>query len=56
MEYKLSQASSKISTVGYDIGILYSDGYKITCVLVAYGDQKPYLRGCVEGDIKPQNR
>jgi MFS family permease len=56
MEYKLSQASSKISTVGYDIGIIYSDGYKITCVLVAYGDQKPYLRGCVEGDIKPQNR
>jgi hypothetical protein len=56
MDYKLSQSSSKISTVGYDIAIIFSDGYKITCVMVAYGDQKPYLRGCVEGDINPENR
>jgi len=56
MDYKLSQSKSKISSVGYDIAIVFSDGYKITCVLVAYGDQKPYLRGCVEGDLQPQNR
>jgi MFS family permease len=56
MGYKLSESSSKISTVGYDIAIIFSDSYKITCVMVAYGDQKPYLRGCVEGDINPENR
>jgi MFS family permease len=54
MDYKLSQHRSKISTVGYDVAIVFPDGYKVTCVMVAYGDQKPYLRGCVEGDIQPQ--
>ena len=51
MDYSLSQSKSKISTVGYDVSIIFSDGYKVTCVLVVYGDQDPFFRGCVEGDV-----
>lgn len=51
MDYSLSQNKSKISTVGYDVSIIFSDGYRLTCVLVVYGDQDPFFRGCVEGDV-----
>ncbi len=51
MDYSLDQSKSEISTVGYDVSIIFSDGYKVTCVLVVYGDQDPFFRGCVEGDV-----
>ncbi len=56
MGYRLSQQNSRISTQGYDIAIIFDDGYKVTCVMVAYSGQAPYLRACVEGDVKIQNR
>jgi hypothetical protein len=56
MGYRLSQRNSRISTQGYDIAIIFDDGYKVTCVVVAYGSQEPYLRACVEGDVMIQNR
>ena len=56
MSYRLSQRNSKISTQGYDITILFTDGYKVTCVVVVYSNQEPYLRECVEGELKIPNR
>jgi MFS family permease len=56
MGYRLSQRSSQISAQGFDIAIIFNDGYKVTCVLVAFNGQDPYLRGCVEGDIKIPKR
>jgi hypothetical protein len=54
--YKLIQHRSKVSMVGYDISIIFSDGYKVTCVLVAYEGKEPYFRGCVEGNINSPTR
>jgi len=51
-DYKLSQRNSKIFTEGYDITILFSDGYKATCVVIAYGDQQPHIRECAAGEIE----
>jgi hypothetical protein len=46
--YTLRVTPSKISTVGYDIHVLFNDGFAITCVTVAY-TSTPYLRSCSEG-------
>jgi hypothetical protein len=50
-KYQLKQESSIISTEGFEIKIIYADGYQVTCTMVAYGTQKPYLYECVEGDV-----
>lgn len=46
--YTLKVTKSKISTVGYDVHILFDDGYAMTCVTVAY-TLTPYLSSCVLG-------
>lgn len=46
--YTLKVTKSKISTVGYDVHVLFDDGYAMTCVTVAY-TLTPYLSSCVLG-------
>jgi hypothetical protein len=46
--YTLKVTKSKISTVGYDVHVLFEDGYVMTCVTVAY-TLTPYLSSCVLG-------
>lgn len=46
--YRLKVTPSKISSVGYDVHVLYDDGFAMTCVTVAYS-LIPYMRSCVPG-------
>lgn len=46
--YKLSSTPSKISTVGYDVRVLFEDGFSIICETVAYTSE-PYVRTCSPG-------
>jgi len=46
--YKLKVTPSKISSVGYDVHVLFEDGFAMTCVTVAYLPT-PYMRSCVPG-------
>jgi hypothetical protein len=46
--YTLKVTTSKLSSVGYDVHVLFDDGYAMTCVTVAY-TLTPYLRSCVLG-------
>jgi hypothetical protein len=48
-DYRLIQRSSRFSAEGFDVTIIFADNYKVTCVLVAPGSQKPYLSACREG-------
>lgn len=49
MAYQLSQSTSIVSSEGYEINIIFADGFKATCTIVAYGDWKPYVNLCVDG-------
>jgi hypothetical protein len=53
MAYQLSQSASIVSSEGYEINLIFADGFKATCTIVAYGDQKPYLNLCVD-DVSEQ--
>jgi hypothetical protein len=46
--FTLRVTRSKISSVGYDIHVRFSDGFAITCVTVAY-TSTPYMRSCSAG-------
>jgi hypothetical protein len=46
MDYRLFQRASEASTEGFDIRAEYSDGYSVTCVVVVYPGNKPYLSDC----------
>ncbi len=46
--YTMWVTPSKISSVGYDIHVLFDDGFAITCVTVAY-TSTPYMRSCSPG-------
>jgi hypothetical protein len=46
--YTLKVTPSKLSSVGYDVHVLFEDGYAMTCVTVAY-TLIPYMRSCVLG-------
>lgn len=48
-EYQISQRTSIISSEGYEIIIIFADGFKATCTIVAYGDWVPYVNLCVDG-------
>jgi hypothetical protein len=52
-KYELSQRESAISTEGFDVSAAFADGYVVTCVVIVYGDQAPYVRACVEGAQMP---
>jgi hypothetical protein len=54
MNYQLSQHTSIISTEGYEIMIVFADGFKATCTLVAYGSREPYVSACVDGVLGEQ--
>jgi hypothetical protein len=45
-EYQLFQRASESSTEGFDIRAEYSDGYSVTCVVVVYPGNEPYLSEC----------
>ena len=49
MNYAISQRASVISTEGYEILIVFTDGYKATCTVVAYGIGEPYVDRCADG-------
>jgi hypothetical protein len=53
MAYRLGQSTSIVSSEGYEINLIFADGFKATCTIVAYGDQKPYLNLCVD-DVSEQ--
>jgi hypothetical protein len=46
MDYKISQRASRVSSEGYEIMIVFADGYKATCTMVAYGTTEPYVSLC----------
>lgn len=54
MNYQLSQQTSIISTEGYEIIIVFADGFKATCTMVAYGSRDPYVSACVDGILGEQ--
>ncbi|RPH57305.1 MAG: hypothetical protein EHM81_11775 [Chloroflexi bacterium] len=47
-DYKLSQKLSLLSTEGYEIETTFEDGYQVTCTIIIYGSQKPYIFDCAE--------
>lgn len=47
--YRLRARASRLSTEGYDIAVIYPDGYTLTCVVVVYPERDPYVRSCAEG-------
>jgi hypothetical protein len=51
MGYQLSQQTSIVSAEGYEIKIIFDDGYQAICTMVAYGSQKPYVFDCAEGEV-----
>jgi hypothetical protein len=51
MDYQLSQRTSIISSEGYEISIIFADGFKATCTMVAYGSWEPYVNLCADGVI-----
>lgn len=54
--YGLSQQRSRLSTEGFDVRVFFADGYVFTCVVVVYPsvDQRPFVRGCMEGrQVRP---
>ncbi len=53
MDFQLGQRTSMISTEGYEIILVFADGFKATCTLVAYGDQKPYVSLCADEIVGP---
>lgn len=46
--YTLSQAESRISTVGIDVTAHYADGYLIRCLVILYPDREPSISSCKE--------
>ena len=56
MDYQLEIRRSLFSTVGYDILIVFSDGYEVTCTLVTYNKENPYLRKCYPGAFPETER
>ncbi len=52
--YSLTARPSRISTEGYDVTVIYPDGYRITCTAVGYTGQRTFLRGCAEGSEPPR--
>jgi hypothetical protein len=46
MSYRLFQKPSETSTEGFDISAEYLDGYSVTCIVVVYPGQAPYLSDC----------
>lgn len=49
MAYKISQRASSTSTEGYEISIVFADGYQATCTMVAYGAGDPHVSLCADG-------
>ncbi len=47
MSYRLFQKPSETSTEGFDIRAEYPDGYNMTCIVVVYPGQAPYLSDCL---------
>jgi uncharacterized membrane protein (UPF0136 family) len=46
MSYRLFQKPSETSTEGFDVRAEYPDGYNMTCIVVVYPGQAPYLSDC----------
>jgi hypothetical protein len=50
MPYTLHGKPSGQSVVAVNVTTNFDDGYRITCVLLVFSDQPPFLRACAEGD------
>lgn len=46
MSYRLFPKTSETSTEGFDVRAEYPDGYNVTCIVVVYPGQSPYLSDC----------
>lgn len=46
--FEMRQVRSITSTEGYDIRVVYPDGYSFWCTVVVYADYDPYVRACRE--------
>jgi hypothetical protein len=46
ISYRLFQKPSETSTEGFDVRAEYPDGYNMTCIVVVYPGQAPYLSDC----------
>jgi hypothetical protein len=44
----MRQVRSITSTDGYDISVVYRDGYVFSCTVVVYPGYDPYVRNCHE--------
>jgi hypothetical protein len=47
-EYVIFQSESTTSTTGFDVRLVFKDGYEVECVVVVYPGAKPYIRSCRE--------
>lgn len=45
--YTLYPTSSFDTTEGFDIHIVYGDGYRVRCAVILYPGRTPYLKSCV---------
>jgi hypothetical protein len=49
--YQIRQQTSIMTTEGYEIFLIFADGFQATCTLVVYGSQEPYVSLCVDGAL-----
>ncbi len=47
--HALRARPSKESVVAYDVTVDFTDGYQMTCVLLVFSGQPPFLSACAEG-------
>lgn len=50
MPYTLRARPSKEFVVAYDVTVGFTDGYQMTCVLLIFSSEQPFLRACAEGE------
>jgi hypothetical protein len=47
-EYVIFQSDSTTSTTGFDVRLVFEDGYEVECIVVVYPGATPYIRSCRE--------
>jgi hypothetical protein len=47
--YTLRARPSAESVVAFDVTVDFNDGYQMTCVLLVFSEEPPFLRACAEG-------
>jgi hypothetical protein len=48
--YTLRARPSAESVVAFDVTVDFNDGYQMTCALLVFSEESPFLRACAEGE------